>query len=165
MEYKTNSLEETYELARKFVAGLPSPAGEANGGQAGATVVGLFGDLGAGKTSFTQGVAKAYGVKDHITSPTFVLEKIYKLNGSKYEHLVHIDAYRLEGGSEMSALGWDEVIMNPQNIIFIEWPERVEEVLPKNIIKIYFETGERENERKIKILCPDSIYRIEDPRF
>ncbi len=151
VEYKTNSLEETYELARKFVTGeLPCSCQKKQG----ATVVGLFGNLGAGKTSFTQGIAKAYGIKDHITSPTFVLEKIYKL-GKKldYEHLVHIDAYRLEGGKEMSALGWDEIIKNPKNIIFIEWPERVEEVLPRDIIKIYFETGEKENERKIKILC------------
>lgn len=150
MECTTNSLNDTYELARKFVAGdLPCSCKK----RTEATVVGLYGELGAGKTSFTQGVARAFGIKDHVTSPTFVLEKIYKLKGSAYEHLVHIDAYRLSGGAEMSALGWGEVVKKSGNIIFIEWPERVIDVLPKDMIKIYFETGEKEEERRIKIVC------------
>ncbi len=151
MEYMTKNLEETYELAASFAGGLlPCSCKKRQR----AAVVGLFGELGSGKTSFTQGVARAFGIKCHITSPTFVLEKIYKLSKSfSYKHLIHIDAYRLESSKEMSALGWDEVLQSSTNIIFIEWPERVEEVLPKDIIKIYFETGEKENERKIKILC------------
>jgi tRNA threonylcarbamoyladenosine biosynthesis protein TsaE len=150
-EFKTKSLEETYKLADKFCSYLASRPPSKNKM---ATVVGLFGNLGAGKTSFTQGIAKAFGIKDYITSPTFVLEKIYKLKkGFSYEHLVHIDAYRLEGHKEMSAIGWDEVLKNSKNIVFIEWPENVKEALPEDIIKIYFETGEGENERKIKILC------------
>ncbi len=152
MEYITKNLKETYELAERFVVGdLPCSCKPKKT----ATVVGLFGELGAGKTSFTQGVAKAFGIKDHITSPTFVLEKIYKL-GKKfdYDHLVHIDAYRLEGARELSALGWDEILADPKNIIFIEWPERVEEALPEDMIKIYFEAiGIKEEERRIRIVC------------
>lgn len=151
MEYKTSSLKETYELARKFVAGELACSCKK---RKIATVVGLFGNLGAGKTSFTQGIARAFGIKEHITSPTFVLEKIYKLKkGFSYEHLVHIDAYRLEGAKEMSAIGWDEVLNNPENIIFIEWPENVKEAMPEDMIKIYFEAVGGENERKIRILC------------
>ncbi len=152
MEYLTNNLKETYRLAERFVAGeLPCSCKPKKT----ATLVGLFGELGSGKTSFTQGVAKAFGIKDHITSPTFVLEKIYKL-GKKfsYKHLIHIDAYRLEGAKEMTALGWDEILANPENIIFIEWPERVESALPEKMIKIYFEAvGNKEEERRITIVC------------
>ncbi len=151
MEYTTHNLKETYDLAKKFVAGkLLCGCKERKN----ATVVGLFGELGAGKTSFTQGIAKAFRIKDYITSPTFVLEKIYKLGkGFDFERLIHIDAYRLNGGEEMGALGWQEILENSKNIVFIEWPERVESVLPKDMIKIYFEHGKDENERKIKILC------------
>ncbi len=152
MEYITHNLAETYELAAKFVAGeLPCSCSLRKT----ATVVGLFGDLGAGKTSFTQGVARAFGIREHITSPTFVLEKIYKL-GKKfsYKHLVHIDAYRLKNGNEMKALGFDEILADPENIIFIEWPENIKEALPSEMIKVYFEAVDiKEDERKIIIVC------------
>ncbi len=150
MECVTYNLSETYELAKKFVAGeLPCRCE----GRHGATVVALYGELGAGKTSFTQGVAKAFGIKDHITSPTFVLEKIYRLKDSAYKNLIHIDAYRLSGHRDLSALGWDELVKNPENIIFIEWPERVLEALPVDMIRIYLEAGEKEEERRLKIVC------------
>lgn len=155
MEHITRNLEETYGIAKRFVEDLINKNSDTSHlFKKQATVVGLFGNLGSGKTSFTQGVAKAFKIRDHITSPTFVLEKIYKLSkDSSYEHLIHIDAYRLEDAKEMSALGWDEVVRDPRNIIFIEWPERVSAVLPKEMIKIFFEAGDTENERKIKILC------------
>jgi tRNA threonylcarbamoyladenosine biosynthesis protein TsaE len=129
MEHETKNLKETYELAAKFVAEELLCCCKK---REKATVVGLFGELGAGKTSFTQGIAKAFGIKDHMTSPTFVLEKIYKLGKKfKYERLIHIDAYRLNGGEDVKALGWDDIMENPKNIVFIEWPERIEGLLPK----------------------------------
>lgn len=154
----THSLRETYELATRFINGqLPCSCEKKKitcSSIGGATIVGLFGELGSGKTSFTQGVACALKVKDQITSPTFVLEKIYKLARKfPFEHLIHIDCYRLDGAKEMSALGWDEIKSDPKNIIFVEWPDRVREAMPEDIMKIYFETGDKENERKIKILC------------
>ena len=101
----------------------------------GALIVGLYGDLGSGKTAFTQVVAKCLGVKETVTSPTFVIEKIYKLDHRDFEHLIHIDAYRLKNGDELLHLGWEEIAKNPKNIIFIEWPERVAEILPNNMKK------------------------------
>ena len=60
----------------------------------------------------------------------------------------------MSGAKEMAALGWDEISANSQNIVFIEWPERVAEALPKDMIKIYFESvGADENKRRIKIVC------------
>ena len=104
--------------------------------QQGATFVTLSGELGAGKTAFVKAVARALGVEEVITSPTFVLEKIYLLPPelghpmSKFRRLVHIDAYRLERGSDLAPLGFDELMQNSENLILLEWPERVADALP-----------------------------------
>jgi|SRR3989344_721074 len=95
-----------------------------------ATVVGLAGDLGAGKTTFIQGAAKSLGIEESVTSPTFVIEKIYPLVDQPFAHLIHIDAYRLKSADELVALGWGEIIRDPRNVIFIEWPERVSNIMP-----------------------------------
>lgn len=117
MKYTVNNLQELETVAHTFVSSLkPSSA---------ATLVSLKGNLGAGKTTFTQMVAKIMGVEETVTSPTFVIEKIYKLKDKPYEHLIHIDAYRLESGKELETLGWHEMAVNPKNCIFIEWPEKV----------------------------------------
>ncbi|MFC1730952.1 tRNA (adenosine(37)-N6)-threonylcarbamoyltransferase complex ATPase subunit type 1 TsaE [candidate division KSB1 bacterium] len=104
--------------------------------QSGATVVGLYGDLGAGKTTFTKALAEVLGVKETVTSPTFVLEKIYTLKNQKFSHLIHIDAYRLESSDELKQLGWDTIISNPGNLIVIEWADKVGDLLPENTKKI-----------------------------
>lgn len=97
-----------------------------------ATVIGLTGDLGSGKTTFVQGVARALGVTESVTSPTFVIEKIYPLKNQPFKKLVHIDAYRLKNAHELEVLGWRELLGDPSNLIFIEWPENVPDTLPKN---------------------------------
>ena len=86
-----------------------------------------------------------------MTSPTFVIEKIYKLDNKNFDHLIHIDAYRLASGEELLHLGWEEIAKNSKNIIFIEWPERVSEILPKDIEKILF-TFVGDNIREIEII-------------
>jgi len=104
-----------------------------------ALVVGLKGDLGAGKTTFTKSVAKTLGVEGAVTSPTFVIEKIYKLPElGVFSRLIHIDAYRLDDTRELSNIGWEELVNDPENLILLEWPEKVEELLPKNMITINF---------------------------
>jgi tRNA threonylcarbamoyladenosine biosynthesis protein TsaE len=104
-----------------------------------ATVVTLSGVLGAGKTTFVQGMARALGVEETVTSPTFVLEKIYQIEGKKFTHLVHIDAYRLKGAHELEMLGWKELLADPGNLILLEWPERVAEAIPQDAIRITFD--------------------------
>ena len=95
-----------------------------------ATLVTLSGELGAGKTAFTKAVATALGVEGVVTSPTFVLEKIYLLPQGNFKRLIHIDAYRLESGKELAALGFDELMQDAGNLILLEWPEKVGESLP-----------------------------------
>jgi tRNA threonylcarbamoyladenosine biosynthesis protein TsaE len=102
-----------------------------------ASVVALCGELGTGKTTLTKSIAKVFGIKTEITSPTFVIEKIYGIpqkTKSRFSRLIHIDAYRLERGSELDALGWHEIVNDPSNIIFVEWPENVKESLPEDTI-------------------------------
>lgn len=101
-----------------------------------ATLVTLSGELGAGKTSFVQGAATALGVLDPVTSPTFVLEKIYLLPGGPFKRLVHVDAYRLTKGAELAALGFEEVLRNPENLVMLEWPEHVADLLPPTDVAI-----------------------------
>lgn len=134
--------------AARFVADLtPRPDG--------ATIVTLAGALGAGKTAFVKGVAKALGVKEHITSPTFVIMKTYDLYRQKFVRLVHIDAYRLKGGHHLKVLGWDELIRDPGNLICIEWPERADESIPPRAIRIALRYS-GEHERAISYESPEN---------
>lgn len=140
----SKSVEQTGEIAREFLQKVT------HGVYTGALVVGLYGDLGSGKTTFTQALARHLGVKNNITSPTFVIEKIYKTENSPFENLIHIDAYRLENSKELSVLSWQEQVSNSKNLILIEWPERVADILPENHAKIMFKFIS-EMEREIEI--------------
>ena len=107
-----------------------------------ATLVTLAGELGAGKTAFTKAAAKALGVEEVVTSPTFVLEKSYLLppkpghRMSGFGRLVHIDAYRLTSGAELATLRFDELMQDSGNLVFLEWPENVADVLPSPAARI-----------------------------
>jgi len=101
-----------------------------------AFVIGLQGELGAGKTTFTQGFAKALGIKDKILSPTFVIFKKFKL---KNKYLYHIDCYRIRNSKELIDLGFKEIINNPLNIVVIEWADKINRIMPKNALWIKFE--------------------------
>ena len=103
-----------------------------------ALVVALSGDLGSGKTSFAQGAAKALGIKERVLSPTFVIERIYKIKRKPFSHFVHIDCYRFKNYLELETLGWKELARNPRNVIFLEWAERVKKILPKDSFWIHF---------------------------
>jgi len=130
----SKSPKDTEDLAKKFLDGIFSSHSDKV-----VTVVGLHGDLGSGKTAFTKCIAKLLGINETVTSPTFVIEKIYSLKGQPFERLIHIDAYRLESGKELLHLEWKEICADPKNLILIEWPENVADVMPENYIKINFE--------------------------
>jgi tRNA threonylcarbamoyladenosine biosynthesis protein TsaE len=137
-EFITNSLEETQRLAEEFAKNL-------RGGE----ILCLTGELGAGKTTFTQGLLAKLGAEGPYTSPTFLIMKQYdiKSKASSLQAIYHIDAYRISE-DDLLNLGWEEIAGNKNNIIILEWPERVKKILPENIIEIGFEwIGE--NKRKI----------------
>ena len=101
-----------------------------------ATIVTLSGDLGAGKTTLTKEIAKQLGVKGNIVSPTFVIMKIYKTKHIKFKKLIHLDAYRLNSDKELLKIGWNELVENKDNLILIEWPERVSGCFDNSQFKI-----------------------------
>lgn len=139
----TKSLNETQVLAKSWLDSLPTIKDEA-------TIIGLYGNLGAGKTTFTQAIGKELGIKENMTSPTFVIEKIYETHHAHFKRLVHIDAYRLKSSRELQDLKFEELVDNPNNLIIIEWPENVKDILPENHVKIHCEFVDP-NSRQFKV--------------
>jgi len=126
-----------------------------------AIVIGLKGDLGGGKTTFLQGFAKGLGIKERVLSPTFVLLRRYripktkssansKIQTLKFKNFYHIDCYRLEKLEEILDLDFKKVASNPQNILAIEWSDKIEKILPPGAIRINLEFISK-NKRKITI--------------
>lgn len=101
-----------------------------------AVVVALQGDLGAGKTTLTQEIARVLFIKERVISPTFIIMKKYEAIDEKFKYLIHIDAYRLEKSEELFKLGFQKLLEDKDNLIIIEWPENVPDCIPKNAIKI-----------------------------
>jgi len=138
----TNNPEETKEFAQKF-------AGNLKGGE----ILGLVGELGAGKTVFVQGLAEALGVKEIVNSPTFVLMKIYTIINpqSTILNLVHIDAYRLDSFNQLKEIGVEEYLNKKDCLVVIEWADQVSEIkkIPK-YKEISFIEGKEESQRIIE---------------
>lgn len=111
-------------------------------------VFALHGDLGSGKTTFVQGLAKGLGIKRRIKSPTFIIVRTYDAGIMRF---YHIDLYRVESLSDIKGLGIEEIINGSENIVAIEWPEKMKSLLPENKIDIFFENL-GEDKRKIKIV-------------
>jgi len=108
-----------------------------------AVVIGLSGELGSGKTTFVQGFTKSLGIKKRIISPTFVLMK-------RYKNLYHIDCYRIDSYKEILDLGWKDMLTNKENIILVEWAEKIKKIFPKSYVWIKF-THKSLNQRGIDI--------------
>lgn len=113
-------------------------------------VFALEGEMGAGKTYFTKGLARAMGISELVTSPTFALENEY---GNRHEKLFHFDAWRLENSNELTALGFENLIKT-KSVISIEWAEKVSNEIRKFddeaiIIWVKIKYGKKENERII----------------
>lgn len=132
----TKSEAETKEVAKGFTKAFLK-----NGG-----VVGLFGQLGSGKTTFVQAVGSTLGIKEKILSPTFIFIRNYQL-AKLNKTLFHIDLYRLEGSKDLENLGLREIFENPNNIVVVEWAEKLGKLLPKDTIKIKFEILDKNTRR------------------
>lgn len=115
-----------------------------------ATILALEGDLGAGKTNFAQEVGKILGVSENMHSPTFVIMKVYEIAWQGFKNLIHIDAYRIEKESELEHLGWKEMSSDPENLILIEWPENIPNLIPAEAKRIAFKFID-EDTREIEI--------------
>ena len=117
----TGSAAETQEIAARFAAGLPAE-----------TVIALHGDLGVGKTTFVQGLARGLGVTEPVTSPTF---NIFVVHRGATRTLVHLDAYRLTGPAQLDALMLEDFLRAPF-CLAVEWPDRITAWLPPDTIHL-----------------------------
>lgn len=135
--FSTTSAEETRQLGRQLGSLIQPPI-----------VIALKGDLGAGKTTLTQGIAAGLGVDRRVTSPTFTLVNEYPLE--KKWRLVHIDSYRLNSG-EAETIGLEEVLDDERAIVIIEWAERVMALLPTERIEIELLAETEDEKRQIHI--------------
>lgn len=132
------SIKETEKLARDLAKKIKAPI-----------ILALSGELGAGKTTFTKFLAKYLGIKENINSPTFTIINQYFLESNSY-NLIHIDCYRLEKPEKILELGFLDILNDKNNIVVIEWAERVRKFLPKNTIWIEFK-HRKDKEREIII--------------
>ncbi len=138
MEYISSSEKETLEIAKRIMASVEP-----------GDVLALYGNLGAGKTTLAKGIARVLGIKRTLTSPTFVLMKEYQTEVKPIRQLIHLDCYRLGHSKDAIDIGLLELFKSKSNLILIEWPEKIEDILPKKTKKIFLEYV-NENTRKIK---------------
>ena len=132
----TRSVEETIALGVQLASSLPA-----------GTVVALSGDLGAGKTALTKGIARGLGVTDTITSPTFTLVNEHAARDGR--RLYHVDLYRLDQPQQAVEIGIEEELA-PDGWTIIEWAEKLGDVLPANAVRIHIDVV-GENERRISV--------------
>lgn len=134
----SRSVFATKKLAQKLAGALP------------ARVFALVGELGSGKTTFVQAFLRALGIKQRITSPTFLIIRNYKLKTKNHKLVYHIDCYRLKNPKELLQLGLNEILSEKGMIVLIEWADKIKTLLPPETKWIYFEHGSKDNERIIK---------------
>lgn len=136
MEILTKSARQTQKLGEKIANNL-------KGGE----VLCLYGELGSGKTTFVQGLAKGLGIKKRVLSPTFVMIRQYEIRktqnvlriASHVSRFYHVDLYRVENEKDVKGLGLEEIWSDPENIVAIEWAEKIKKILPKKRVDIHFE--------------------------
>ena len=155
--FVTNNFKETQNLGKEFVASVTRSL--LREGDSLLNVVALYGDLGSGKTTFVQGLARGLGIKRRIISPTFVIIRSYNLKAQSAKRkattqslklFYHIDLYRIENNRYLEGLGLEEITNDPKNIVAIEWAEKMGNFLPKKRWDVRFGYID-ETKRKIAI--------------
>ena len=136
----TQSEKQTLNLGKNFAL-------ELKGGE----VIGFIGELGTGKTVFIKGLAQGLNIKNIITSPTFVLMKVYKTKGV-IKQLCHVDAYRLNSSQDLIDIGIKDYLSKKTAVTVIEWANQVKNILPKNKILVKIKFGKKQNQRILEII-------------
>lgn len=147
--FLTNNPSQTKKLGETLAKGILKKKTKKT-----AQVLGLEGDLGGGKTTFLQGLAKGLGIKERITSPTFVIMKRFKLHNCpivQLSNFYHVDCYRIKKPKEILDLGFREIVSGPRNIVAIEWADRIKKVIPKEGVTWVSFAFLGRNKRKIVI--------------
>ncbi|MBI4094733.1 MAG: tRNA (adenosine(37)-N6)-threonylcarbamoyltransferase complex ATPase subunit type 1 TsaE [Candidatus Liptonbacteria bacterium] len=146
MVYRSFSSEETKKFAESLARRLAAKKTAKH-----PLVIGLFGPLGSGKTTFVQGFFRGLGLRTRVMSPTFILFRRSALRDTRYRNVYHVDAYRLKNPRELLRLGFKEILSNPENIVLIEWADKIKKILPKRSLWLQLSHGRHEKERTIRI--------------
>ena len=152
----THSAEETQKLGAEFGHTLLEKVSQSEIPLRGRSreqlprLVCLWGELGSGKTTFTQGLAKGIGITNRLLSPTFIIVRRYDIPRTS-KILYHMDLYRMTGSLDVAGLGVSEMLTDPNALVVIEWPERLGALLPANRIDARFSTTEEEDAHEIQI--------------
>jgi len=143
------------KLAKEILAGKPRSKEILLRGRSKKTafIMGLEGELGGGKTTFLQGFARGLGIKQRVLSPTFVVMKKFRVPSSSVQGFYHIDCYRIQKTEEISFLELRKIISMPENIVAIEWADRIRRVLPINSMMVKFNFIDKKT-RKIIVKYP-----------
>lgn len=175
-KFLSKSSEETEEIGKNFAEKIirensrlprrePQVLLRGSNSRKFARILSLEGELGGGKTTFLKGFGRGLGIKDRIKSPTFVIMRRYYIpTGDRRQatyrklpviscqlrYFYHFDCYRIDSSKEILELGWEEIISNPENIVAVEWGDKIKNILPEKTIKIIFKT-KKENERELII--------------
>lgn len=148
--YLTKTSEETKKLAQNIAKTIKS-----------GVFLAFYGNLGSGKTTFIQGLAEGLGIKRRFISPTFIIVRHYviqiknqkpkiKITTQNLQSFYHIDLYRMDNVDDLLGIGLDEIIEDKNNIVAVEWAEKLGDMLPKKRIEFYFKYID-ENSREIRI--------------
>lgn len=151
MQYVSHNAQETGAIARDIATEVMAKMPYAEG----AMVLALVGDLGVGKTTFTQSFASALGILESVKSPTFMLMQEYDVPGTEMK-LWHLDAYRLEGRDDLANLDLASVFGDNRNIVLVEWPDKARSIFPKEHVTINF-THQGSDKRGITVKWPPSL--------
>lgn len=141
---------ETFKLISKSEADTAQLAAELAGKLPRGTVIALYGDLGAGKTVFSRAFAKAIGVKETVSSPTYTIIQEYQLDDGGYFY--HLDLYRIKNSRDALAFAVDEYLNDSNAYALLEWPERIEDILNPDTLKINIRHLS-DTEREITVGC------------
>ncbi|MBP9802310.1 tRNA (adenosine(37)-N6)-threonylcarbamoyltransferase complex ATPase subunit type 1 TsaE [Patescibacteria group bacterium] len=127
-EFISNNLADTEAIAQNLLSNLADK-----------NILALSGNLGAGKTTFVKFLASALGVKENITSPTFVLLKVYEIEKQVYKKFVHVDCYRLDGDEDLADVGLQDYVFDKENLVLIEWADKISNLPQDKVLNIKIE--------------------------
>ena len=142
MDVVAETVDQTHNVAADLLESLQPQDNQA-------TVVGFSGPLGAGKTEFIRGLIRSAGIDEPVTSPTYTIETVYELPETSFDHAYHVDAYRLEDGSDLQDIGFENRLTDPKNLVLVEWADSVSSALPERTI--FVDISIKDNKRVIAI--------------
>ena len=127
-EFISHNLSDTEKIAQNLLSSLADKS-----------ILGLSGNLGAGKTTFVKFLAKALGLEENITSPTFVLLKAYDIDFADFKKFVHVDCYRLDAKEDLADIGLQDYVADSSNLVLIEWADKINNLPSDRVLNIQIE--------------------------